>query len=189
MRRGMRRCTRLPPCCMQHEHFHYAAPLLPTTVRQCQFDRGKMSSDEELACAAIVATLCQRSREKKKRVVKNWTEDWLLQRRTKGSYGGIFSELAANSDIFKKYMRFSLSTFQVLLEKVTPYIEKEDTHLRSSITPGARLEATLLFLISGLPYSRLQYETRISATSLCRIIPETCDAIYAALKDEFMKVR
>ena len=36
-----------------------------------------------------------------------------------------------------------------LLEKVTPFIGKKDTNMRESVTPEARLEATLIFLSSG----------------------------------------
>lgn len=44
------------------------------------------------------------------------------------------------------------------------------------------------WLASGGSYTSLQYSTRISKQSLSRIIPETCDAIYQVLKDEYLKV-
>ena len=148
-----------------------------------------MSSDEEeFACAALVVAQMYDEVHNNHKKRRKWTNDWLLQRRNKGSYGSIFNEISGEGDIFKKYLRISLPTFELLLEKVTPFIEKEDTHLRDSIPAGARLEATLLFLISGLSYSRLQFETRISVSSLSSIIPETCKAIFQSLKDDFMKV-
>ena len=36
--------------------------------------------------------------------------------------------------------------FYFILEKITPCISKQDTQLRECVSPGARLEATLLFL-------------------------------------------
>ena len=60
--------------------------------------------------------------------------------------------------------------------------------MRSSISPGERLEATLLFLANGSSYSALKFLTRISQPSLSAIIPETCTAIYEALKSEYLKV-
>ena len=148
-----------------------------------------MSSDDDVACAAIVAAhLLDEDGIKKRRKRRNRVNDWLLERKKKGSYVSIFNELSAVSDIFHIYMRIDLPTFTMLLEKVKPFIEKQDTVLRSSICAGARLEATLLYLISGLPYSRLQFETRISPSSLSHIIPEKCDTIYLALKDDVMKV-
>jgi hypothetical protein len=77
----------------------------------------------------------------------------------------------------------------MLLKKIGPLIEKQNTNMRDSIHPGARLEATLRWLVSGGSYTALQYSTRISKQSLSKIIPETCDAIYVSLKEEYLKVR
>ena len=60
--------------------------------------------------------------------------------------------------------------------------------MRDAIPPAVRLEATLRFLITGMPYVQLQYHTRISNQRLSKIIPEVCDAIYAVLKDDYLKV-
>jgi len=40
-------------------------------------------------------------------------------------------------------------TFEELLEKVTPLIEKKDTHLRESIPAAERLSLTLRHLATG----------------------------------------
>ncbi|MPC81626.1 hypothetical protein E2C01_076254 [Portunus trituberculatus] len=49
------------------------------------------------------------------------------------------------------------------------------------------LEATLLFLSTGASYSSFQYPTRISKQSLSQIVPDTCQAIYDELKDEYLQ--
>lgn len=41
------------------------------------------------------------------------------------------------------------ATFEELLEKVTPLIEKKDTHLRESIPAAERLSLTLRHLATG----------------------------------------
>ena len=115
-------------------------------------------------------------------------QDWLLERKAKGSYGGLFAGLVLQSKTFKQYLKVPLPTFQFLLAKVRPWKGRQDTHLRAAITVGARLEATLLYLITGLKYSQLQFPTRISAASLGHIIPETCHALYLSLKNEYLKV-
>ena len=61
--------------------------------------------------------------------------------------------------------------------------------MRDSISAEARLEATLLFLSTGVSYSALQYPTRISKQSLSEIVPDTCQAIYDVLKDEYLQVK
>ena len=60
--------------------------------------------------------------------------------------------------------------------------------MRESIAAGARLEATLIWLANGGSYSALKYDTRISEQSLSIIVPETCSAIFEALKDDYTKV-
>lgn len=119
-----------------------------------------------------------------------WTKDWLLRRRERGSYKHIFRDLAAkNKTDFQNYVRLPLDVFFSLLNKVKPLIKNEDTILHDIISAGAHLEATLLFLATGATYTSLQYSTRISKQSLSKIIPETCQAIYQVLKDDYLKVR
>ena len=77
-------------------------------------------------------------------------------------------------------------TFEFILSKVRPKIEKIDTDLREAIDAGARLEATLLYLITGDTYSRLQYMTRIHQSTLGKIIPEVCQAIYETLGKDYL---
>ena len=89
---------------------------------------------------------------------------------------------------FQHYMRMDPDTFYRLLEKVQHRIERQNTNMRDSVSALARLEATLLFLSTGASYSSLQYSTRISKQSLSEIIPDTCQAIYDELKDEYLQV-
>ena len=111
-------------------------------------------------------------------VENGWREE-----KDRGSYNQILRELVAvdTPNDFRNYLR-------ILLQSLKPIIEKENTLLRDSISAGARLEATLLYLASGSPYSRLEYRIRITITSLSRIFPETCSAIYEALKENHVKV-
>ncbi|XP_049771727.1 uncharacterized protein LOC126191157 [Schistocerca cancellata] len=79
-------------------------------------------------------------------------------------------------------------TFQYVLSEVIPHISKHNTHLRTAISAEDRLTVTLRFLATGESYSSLQYSTRIPQCTLSKIIPETCEAIYKALKDHCLKV-
>ena len=115
---------------------------------------------------------------------------WLQRRKQRGSFEMLFKELVSeDKQLFLNYLRMTPDLFSFLLNKITPIIAKKDSHLRESIAPGARLEATLLFLANGMSYSSLRYSTRISVSSLSFIIPETCEAIYRVLKNEYLKVR
>ena len=62
-------------------------------------------SDEEVlqACAAIV--VADALLEKPKRRIKKLLNYYLLERTTKGSYGGLLTELSLENEIFKEYLR------------------------------------------------------------------------------------
>lgn len=74
-----------------------------------------------------------------------------------------------------------------MLRKVkTTLIARRDTNMREAIPPGERLALTLRFLATGESYSSLQYQFRISVSAVALIVPEVCQAIYDALKEEYL---
>ncbi|KAI0242651.1 hypothetical protein LSAT2_012155, partial [Lamellibrachia satsuma] len=90
----------------------------------------------------------------------------------------------------KNFLRMQQPQFDELLAKVTPIIEKRDTRMRESISPAERLAITLRFLASGMcdSYQSLEYLYRISTSAISHIIPETCEAIYQVMKEDYLKV-
>lgn len=117
-----------------------------------------------------------------------WVKPW-LQKKLYGTHSQIFTELQ-HGEIkdMQDYIRLSPEMFNTLLEKVRTHISRTDTNMRDSISAGARLEATLRYLATGATYGSLQYMSRISKSTLSSIIPDTCDAIYKALKNDYVKV-
>lgn len=89
---------------------------------------------------------------------------------------------------FKNYLRMDDPTFHILLGKVKNKIRKQNTVMRESITPEARLVATLRYLATGQSFEELKFSTGISAPSLSKIIPDTCRAIFESLKLDYLKV-
>lgn len=147
-------------------------------------------SKEVALCSIIALCAAKKKLLEENKARKEWCKPWLSRRPLRGSYSQIFSELELeNPSDFENYTRMPITAFHDILKRIHPYIVKEDTRLRESISPGARLEATLRFLASGGSYASLQYSSRISKQSLSRIIPETCEAIYNVLKEEYLKVR
>lgn len=144
---------------------------------------------KSLALCSIIIAMCVK--KKRNKVQKNkWCKDWLIKRKKLGSHVTILRELqAGNRNDFINYMRMDPYTFHRLLVKVKPVISKQDTNMRASIPAEARLEATLIFLSTGCSYTSLHYTTRISKQSLSQIIPETCQAIYQVLQEEYLQVR
>ena len=84
-----------------------------------------------------------------------WTHEWLRQRNTLGSYATLQNELRFSEKSYHKYLSMPVPVFDMLLSRVTPHIEKQYTRLRECISAGAWLEATLLFLLPGMNYTKL----------------------------------
>jgi len=51
---------------------------------------------------------------------------------------------------YQALFRMDKSTFDYVLDLVTPYIEKQDTVMRECVSPRERLQATLRFLATGM---------------------------------------
>ncbi|XP_028394491.1 uncharacterized protein LOC114518686 [Dendronephthya gigantea] len=64
-------------------------------------------------------------------------------------------------------------------------LTRKDTNIREAIPAGERLAVTLRFLATGKSYSSLHYQFRISISSISLIVPEVCQAVFDALKEEF----
>ena len=142
-----------------------------------------LSSDEEADfCGEIIRA---RSRQKTPKV---WLEEWLKKRDTHGSYASIFEDVKMNDTYFLKYLHMPFEIYETILAGIEDKIEKKRTNMRPPIPAGARLLATLLYLIEGKTYSRLQWSTLIDQTTLGKIIPETCQAIFDRFNEEYFKV-
>ena len=79
-----------------------------------------------------------------------WMRPWLQRRHQLGAYDTLMIELA-NEDIpgYVAFQRMAPDLFGELLAKVGPLIQREDTVMRPSISPGARLAITLRYLATG----------------------------------------
>ncbi|XP_058984567.1 putative nuclease HARBI1 isoform X1 [Musca domestica] len=157
----------------------------------------KLTTDKKIkvvsSIIAIISVLKKRRKQPKikmKRIRKVWSHDWLLQR----DYGlGLASMVIdemrlEDPDAFNDFARMTWPTFSELLEKVSPIITKQNTLMRESISSSARLLLTIRHLATGENYTQLAYGFRISKAAISIIVPETINALYWVLKDEFFKV-
>ena len=63
-------------------------------------------------------------KKKKKRAI--WVIEWLAQRRVKGEYNSLVAQLMlTNAQDYRGFMQMNDDTFQELLRKIKPYIEKK----------------------------------------------------------------
>jgi hypothetical protein len=74
----------------------------------------------------------------------------LSRRDNYGAFETLLSELKEEDQTsFLNFLRVTPGIFEDLVTKVTPYIEREDTCFRKSISPGLRLAICLRFMATG----------------------------------------
>ena len=108
-------------------------------------DSEEEATKDALAAIALCAAVKKKKNSSKKR--EKWSKQWLKERPNLGSYNQLLPELQAEDprDV-QNYIRMPIDVFHLILNKITPIISKCDTVMRDSISPGARLEATLRFV-------------------------------------------
>ncbi|KAI5630649.1 hypothetical protein NE865_16639 [Phthorimaea operculella] len=108
-----------------------------------------------------------------------WLRQWIGRRPMLGGSALLLKELAIE-DIkeYRDSMRMTEESFNWLLEKVRPAIEKNDTLMRSAIPAKIKLQAVIYMLATGNNLRSLSHFFRISKPSLSIMIPVICDAIY-----------
>jgi hypothetical protein len=69
------------------------------------------------------------------------TRFWLLRRKQRSAYNTLFKELhTEDPNEFRNYFRMDKTTFKMLLEKVRPLIERQDTKLREAISAAQSIK-------------------------------------------------
>ena len=103
-------------------------------------------------CLMSIAILRRRLRDRA-RVRRRATKYWLLRKKQRSAYNTLLKELhTEDPNEFRNYFRMDKTTFKMLLEKVRPLIERQDTKLREAISAAERLAVTLRFLATDFPF-------------------------------------
>lgn len=89
---------------------------------------------------------------------------------------------------YSQFFRMDKAQFTYIADLIDNYIRKADTAMRKSIKPDERLAVTLRYLATGESFKSLEYQFRIGRTTISDIVLETCQAIFAALSPDFLKV-
>jgi len=74
-------------------------------------------------------------------------QPWIANRETHGAYQALLQELDDKS--YRNFLRMDRGSFEMLLHKVAPYIQRQDTTMRLSTAPEERLAITLRYLATG----------------------------------------
>ena len=89
---------------------------------------------------------------------------------------------------YKKFLRMTLEIFDDLLNLIECEIQKKRTIMRDPIPPDIKLAAILRSLSTGANYAEMQHIYRTHQSIINKFIPKVCQAIYARLKDAYLKV-
>ena len=76
----------------------------------------------------------------------------------------------------------------MLLEKLTPYLQKRSTNMRTPIRVEEKLAVTIRFLATGETYSSLSFLFRIHRSTISKFVPEVCWYIYMLFREEFCSI-
>lgn len=144
----------------------------------------------KLAAGIILYLTLEEEEEQEYQRRTMWVQELYLERDESGFFKSFEMIFRSNRpDRFKDFVRMDPDDFDFLLERVRPFIEKQDTRFRKSISAAERLTVTLRYLATGDSMHSLSFLFKISVPSISSIVHEGCEAIYQVLKDGFLKVR
>ena len=77
--------------------------------------------------------------------------------------------------------------FDYLVERLYPYLIKQDTIMRESIKPSEQYCLFLPYVASGETFLSLEYQFRVSRRSIARIAERVAETVIEELQDEYLK--
>lgn len=95
---------------------------------------------------------------------------------------------AIDEEKFTNSFRMSRCTFAEILERIKPHIEKQETVMRTPISAEIWLIITLVYLGNGPHMVHMEKTFRISKVTICKIIPEVCDALWHCYAKDSIKL-
>lgn len=145
---------------------------------------------QKTIAAAILLTIIAKRRRNRLLQKRIWSRRWLQRREFENTAINFVHNLRREgTEEFKRYFRMTVEEFDILLEKVTPAIQKRDTQMRKSITPEVRLAICLRYLASGDSFRSLMLLFKVAHNTISGIVSTTCQAIYLALADDYFKAK
>ncbi|KAF7200675.1 uncharacterized protein [Nothobranchius furzeri] len=139
-------------------------------------------ADEEALAIACALLLTEKKRHKKKR---RWLKD---RRQREHGLDLLHKDMEAfDRQGFKGLLPMNVEELEFLLNKVAPLITKRDTNMRLSISAKERLVLTLRFLATGESFTSLNFQFRVGNSTISMIVSETCEAIYQAFSEDYLK--
>ena len=144
--------------------------------------------DDDVLLVLLIARSRRKAKKAKKRTRTIWVKNWLKNREEKSIYTNLLAELRVDDrENFRRYIRMDTETFENLVSRVRPYLTKQTTNMRQPIPVEEKLAVFLRFIATGESFASLQYQFRISRSTISLFINEVAEAVYNTLKDEYLK--
>lgn len=117
-----------------------------------------------------------------------WVSELNGERERYGAFNSTMVTLEiSDAREWQNYMRMDKDLFTALLHSVQELISKQDTRLRKAIPPAERLALTLRYLATGESFASLHFQFRMGKSTIAKVIPEVCLAIFQCLKSQYMR--
>ena len=133
--------------------------------------------------------LAEQMQYKKQRMRRRrtfWSHEWLKQRDNDQST--VYSKIEEEDpEQFFNAFRMNKETFYKLLNRIEHILERENTNMRKAISAKVRLQVTLCYLATGSSFKMLSEAFRIHNSTISKIVPIVCNAIWNELSQEEIK--
>lgn len=117
-----------------------------------------------------------------------WVHHYIARRDRLGCHNTLFMELRTeNPEKYRKCLRMTPEMFQWLADTIRPLVQKQDSHLRRSISVEQRLSITLRHLATGETQESLHFHFRVGQSTISGIIREVCQALHSVLKETYLR--
>lgn len=140
------------------------------------------------AAGLLLPTIMKEEEVERKRKQRTlWVRTWLLRREDYGQYENLLHELHREDPKgYKNFLRVTPDIFHELVTRLTPYLDKKDTFMRKSLSPGHRVCITLRYMATGDSYHSLMYNFRVAHNTISKIVRETSEAIIQEFSEELL---
>ena len=131
----------------------------------------------------------RKRKEKARKRRKFCVRDIFAKQEMHGEYQHLLPDLLSRDrGFYLRYLRMNPERFEHLLSLVKGKISKENTKVRTSISPRKRLVLTIRFLATRISQQNLSFAFRIGKTTVSNIMRETCEVIHDSLRDTCLRV-
>ena len=123
------------------------------------------------------------------RQIRYLVRPWLSQAELEeeGQYTRLMLMLELDDPMaYRNFIRIPPELFQELEQTLGSKIQRERTWMRDPLSPGLKLAVTLRHLTSEDSYPALQFAFRVARSTVNKFVPEVCNAIIRAYRDEVM---